>query len=71
MVISGSDGACLLVSYRPLAPGARGQKTSQTSVVPVATTHESTFCSCLHEHRLFVGALSPHRPPEPCPRILL
>ena len=74
MVIPGGDGACLLVSYRPLArlifKCARRQ-TSQTSVY-IRCEHRTDAVLDLHgEHRLFRGALSPHRALEPCPRILL
>ena len=62
-------------SYRPRSEQdgffKRPQKKQQT-IVYARCEHGTGALLELHdEHRLFRGALSPHRPLEPCPRILL
>ena len=70
-VIPADDGA-LLASVLQAASktnflSARGQKTSQTSVY-IRCEHRTDAVLDLHdEHRLFRGALSPHRPRSPAP----
>ena len=57
---------------RVFQAGRKNRQKKQQTIVYARCEHGTGLLLELHnEHRLLFGALSPHRPPEPCPRILL